>query len=164
MTAALRGARYGESVPDPLEISPVEPGEFERLLPLIAAYQRFYEVEEVDEERNLAFFRRFLAPSDDGLLLGARTSGELVGYACLYWHFSSLSARETVLMNDLFVAEPARGRGVGRALIEASAAVARERGAAHLEWATAPSNLTAQRLYDSTGAARSEWIEYELEL
>ena len=98
------------------------------------------------------------------MLLGARDGGELLGYACLYWHFSSTRAVETVLMNDLFVSEAARGQGVGRALIEASAAVARERGAAHLEWSTAPDNLTAQRLYDSTGAERSEWVEYELGL
>ena len=98
------------------------------------------------------------------MLLGAWADEQLVGYACLYWHFSSLAARESVLMNDLFVNEAARGRGVGRALIEASAAVARERGAAHLEWSTAPDNLTAQRLYDATGAARSQWVEYELEL
>ena len=151
-------------MPEAIEISPIEAAEFERLLPLIAAYQRFYEVEEIDEERNRSFFRRFLAPSEDGMLIGARDRGELLGYACLYWHFSSLSAAETVLMNDLFVTEEARGRGVGRALIEASAEVARERGAAQLEWATAPSNLTAQRLYDRTGATRSEWVEYELEL
>jgi GNAT superfamily N-acetyltransferase len=151
-------------VPAEPEIGPVAADELERLLPLIAAYQRFYEVDEIDEDRNRAFFRRFLAPSEDGLLLGARDGGELVGYACLYWHFSSLSARESVLMNDLFVSEAARGGGVGRALIEASAAVARERGAAHLEWATAPDNHVAQRLYDSTGAERSEWVEYELGL
>ena len=74
------------------------------LLPLIAAYQGFYEVEEIDDERNRAFFRRFIAPSDDGLLLGAcERRGDLLGYACLYWHFSSTQAVETVLMNDLFV-------------------------------------------------------------
>ena len=129
---------------------------------MIAAYQRFYEVAEIDEERNRAFFRRFLAPSDDGLLLGAWDGDELVGYACLYWHFTSLVPAETVLMNDLYVAEVARGKGVGRTLIGASAAIARERGAHHLEWATAPSNATAQRLYDSTGAERSEWLTYEL--
>jgi GNAT superfamily N-acetyltransferase len=151
-------------VPSEFEIAPVGAAEFERLLPLIAAYQRFYEADDVDEERNRAFFRRFLAPSEDGMLLGARDGDEILGYACLYWHFSSLVAAEAVLMNDLFVAEEARGRGVGRALIEASATVARERGAAHLEWATAPDNLTAQRLYDSTGAERSEWVEYELKL
>jgi GNAT superfamily N-acetyltransferase len=151
-------------MPPAPEIAPVDASEFERLLPLIADYQRFYRVAAIDEGRNREFFRRFLAPSDDGLLLGAREAGELVGYACLYWHFSSLQARESVLMNDLFVAESARGRGVGRALIEASAAIARERGAAHLEWSTAPDNHTAQRLYDSTGAVRSEWVEYELGL
>jgi GNAT superfamily N-acetyltransferase len=145
-------------------IAPLATEEFEEVVPLIAAYQRFYEVEEIDEERNRAFFRRFLAPSEDGMLLGARDDGALVGYACLYWHFSSLLAAESVLMNDLFVADSARGRGVGRALIEASAEVARERGAVHLEWATAPDNHTAQRLYDSTGAERSEWVEYELGL
>ena len=65
-------------------------------------------------------------------------------------------------MNDLFVDESARGQGVGRALIEASAAVARERGVPFVEWATAPDNHTAQRLYDSTGAERTEWVSYEL--
>jgi GNAT superfamily N-acetyltransferase len=149
-------------VPSKLEIAPIAAAELERVLPLIAAYQRFYEVDHVDEERNRAFFRRFLAPSEDGMLLGARDGEEIVGYACLYWHFSSLVAAETVLMNDLFVGEAARGRGAGRALIETSAAIARERGAAYLEWATAPDNHTAQRLYDSTGAERSEWVQYEL--
>lgn len=151
-------------MPTELRIAPIEGADYEALLPLIAAYQRFYEVADVDEERNRAFFKRFLAPSDDGLLLGARDQDELVGYACLYWTFSSLSATETVLMNDLFVAEGARGKGAGRALIEAAAAAGRERGASQLEWATAPDNLTAQRLYDSTGAARSEWLEYDLGL
>jgi len=151
-------------VPAEPQIGPIDAAEFERLLPLIAEYQRFYEVDEIDEERNRSFFPRFLAPSEDGLLLGARAGGEIVGYACLYWHFSSTQAVETVLMNDLFVSPAARGAGIGRALIEASASVARERGAAQLQWATAPGNVTAQRLYDSTGAERSEWIEYELEL
>ncbi len=147
-----------------MRIEPVTQEQFERLLPMIAAYQRFYGVAEIDEERNRGFFRRFLSPSDDGLLLGAWDGEDLVGYACLYWHFTSLVPAETVLMNDLYVAEAARGKGVGRALIEASAAVARERGAHHLEWSTAPDNHTAQRLYDSTGAERSTWIEYELGL
>ena len=147
-----------------LRVEPISAEQLEALLPMIAAYQRFYAVADVDDERNRAFFSRFLAPSEDGMLLGAWRDRELVGYACLYWHFTSLVPAETVLLNDLFVDEPARGRGVGRALIEASAAVARERGAHHLEWATAPENVTAQRLYDSTGAERSEWVEYELPL
>jgi GNAT superfamily N-acetyltransferase len=147
-----------------LRIEPVSAAELEQLLPLIAAYQRFYGVEDVSEKRNREFFRRFLGPSDDGLLLGAWDEEEPLGYACLYWFFTSTRAAESVLMNDLYVVEPARGHGVGRALIEASAAVARERGADHLEWTTAPDNATARRLYDATGATPSTWITYELEL
>ena len=67
-------------------------------------------------------------------------------------------------MNDLFVAPEARGRGVGRALIEAAAGVARGRGAAWLEWSTAPDNHTAQRLYDSLTEEKSTWLSYELEV
>jgi GNAT superfamily N-acetyltransferase len=148
-----------------VDVSPVREEEFAELLPLIAAYQRFYEVDEIDNDRNRFFFRRFIAPSADGQLLAARDEGAVIlGYACLYWHFSSLQATETVLMNDLYVAPEARGRGIGRALIEASAAVARERGAAWLEWATAPDNHTAQRLYDSLTSEKSTWLEYELDV
>src|SRR5882757_117758 len=148
-----------------VEVSAVREEEFETLLPLISAYQRFYEVDDVKPDRNRFFFRRFLAPSEDGLLLAARDeNGVILGYACLYWHFSSLQALETVLMNDLFVAPEARGRGVGRALIEAIADVARERGAAWVEWSTAPDNHTAQRLYDSLTEEKSTWLSYELEV
>jgi GNAT superfamily N-acetyltransferase len=153
---------YGGQVTAQVEIAPLAPEELDELLPLIAAYQGFYKVENIDDDRNRSFFRRFLAPSEDGLILGARNEGRLVGYACLYWHFSSLEACESVLMNDLFVDESARGRGVGRALIEAAAAVAREREVPFVEWSTSPDNETAQRLYDSTGAERTEWFSYEL--
>jgi GNAT superfamily N-acetyltransferase len=158
-----RLAYRGVVEPKP-RIEPVSEAQFEQLLPLIAAYQRFYEVEDIDDERNRTFFARFIAPSNDGMLLGAWRADELLGYACLYWSFTSLIPAETVLMNDLYVQPGARGQGVGRGLIEASAAVGRERGAQRLEWATAPGNATAQRLYDATDAKRSEWIEYELDL
>jgi GNAT superfamily N-acetyltransferase len=143
-------------------IDPITAEQFESLLPMISDYQRFYEVEEIDEDRNRAFFARFIDPSEDGILIGAWEEGRLLGYACLYWHHSSLSAKDTVLMNDLYVDAAVRGQGVGRALIEAAAEIARSRGAHALEWSTAPDNHTAQRLYDSTGAGRSEWVEYEL--
>ena len=145
-----------------LKVNPITEEQFERLLPMISAYQGFYEAEDIRTERNRAFFRRFIAPSDEGMLIGAWRGEELVGYACLYWHFSSTRAVETVLMNDLYVGEAERGRGVGRALIDATAVIARERRADHVEWTTRPDNEAAQRLYDSTGAEKSTWIEYEL--
>ncbi len=151
-------------MPAGTEIRAVEPHELDELVPLIDAYLRFYEIEGVTEKRIREFFSRFLSPGDGGLVLGARREGRLLGYTCLYWHFSSTPPAETVLLNDLYVVDGERGGGVGRALIEAAAEVARGRGAARLEWVTAPDNHTAQRLYDSLDTSRSEWVEYELEL
>jgi len=148
----------------PPRIEPARQEQLEALLPLIAAYQRFYQVEEIDPERNRIFFERFLAPSEEGILLGAWEGERPLGHACLYWTFSSLIPAEIVLLNDLYVVEEVRGKGVGRALIEAAAEVARGRGAHHLEWFTAPDNTVARRLYDSTGAQREDWISYDLDL
>jgi ribosomal protein S18 acetylase RimI-like enzyme len=145
-----------------LEVRPIAPNEMEHVLPLIAGYQRFYRAEP-DDERNRRFFARFIEPSEDGLLLGAWDGEELVGFATLYWTFSSTVADDVVLMNDLFVAPGRRGRGIGRALTESARAITRQRGAHHLEWLTAEDNETAQRLYDSTGAERSSWLGYELD-
>jgi ribosomal protein S18 acetylase RimI-like enzyme len=150
----------------PLDISPARDEDLDALLPLIAGYQRFYGVKQPDDQRNRAFFSRFLAPSDDGLLLAARASEsqEVIGFANLYWTFSSVSAEEHAVLNDLFVTEQARGTGAGRKLVDAAAQASRERGMRRMSWETAPDNTTAQRLYDSTGAAKATWLEYELTL
>lgn len=132
--------------------------------PLIEAYQRFYEVDDIDPERNREFFSRFIGSDREGWLLAAWLDGRAVGFGCYYRFLSSLEAVPTVLMNDLFVLEDSRGAGIGRALIEAGADLAREAGAAWLEWNTAPDNHTAQALYDRTGAEKSTWVNYELKV
>jgi GNAT superfamily N-acetyltransferase len=147
-----------------LHIEPISEAQFEALLPMIAAYQGFYGDNDPRTDRNRAFFRRFIAPSDDGMLIAAWRDRAIVGYACLYWHFSSTRAVETVLMNDLYVDEGNRRHGIGRALIQASAEIARDRDAHHLEWSTRPDTEEAQRLYESMGAEPSTWIEYQLDL
>jgi len=144
------------------EVRPLTVDELEEALPLIAGYQRFYGVESPDDNRNRTFFRRFIAPSEEGLLLGAWNGAELAGFATLYWTFSSTLAADVVLMNDLFVRSDARGSGVGRALIQASVEVAKARGAPHVEWLTAIDNRVAQALYERVGAERSAWFGYEI--
>ena len=84
------------------------------------------------------------------------------GYTCLYWTFSSVSATDVVLLNDLYVRPERRGAGVAERLIAAAVDVARERGASHVRWFTALDNRRAQRLYERVGAQRSAWFEYEI--
>lgn len=146
-----------------LDIGPIDSASLAEVLPLVAAYQRFYDVEP-DDARNAAFFRRFVDVDDNGLMLGARdtASGLLVGYACPHWRLDTVEAREVVCLHDLYVVPERRATGAGGALLDASADVARNREASALVWSTAPASTTSQRLYDRTGASRSEWIEYDV--
>jgi GNAT superfamily N-acetyltransferase len=62
-------------------------------------------------------------------------------------------------LQDLFVAETARGLGLGRALIEAVCDKARAEGASRVYWLTQEGNATARALYDKL-AERSGFIQY----
>lgn len=148
-----------------LDIAPATAADLDDVLPLFAGYQRFYTGEQRDDDHNRAFLTRFLAPSDDGLLLVARDgAGAAIGLANLYWTFSSTRAIEHALMNDLFVSEAARGTNVGHALIEAARAAAAERGVEAMSWQTAIDNRRAQRLYERFDGERSTLFEYEVEV
>ena len=145
-------------------IAPATTDDLDDVLPLFAGYQRFYAGEARDDDHNRAFLERFVAPCEAGVLLLARDAAEntALGFANLYWTFSSVSAVEHALMNDLFVADAGRGKGVGHALIEAAAEAAREKGMTRLSWQTAVDNRRAQRLYERFDAERTIWFEYEI--
>lgn len=147
-----------------ISVERISPERLDLVEPLFADYQRFYEVEEIDLERNRRFLEPFASSDEVGWLFGAFEGDRILGFTCLHRHRSSLRAAETVLMYDLFVLPEARGKGVGRKLIEKALEITRESGAACLEWSTAPDNATAQRLYDSMpGAGKSSWIVYEID-
>ncbi len=65
-------------------------------------------------------------------------------------------------MNDLFVAEEARGTGLADRLIAACRERAASHGARELAWQTAKDNYRAQKVYDRIGGSKSEWLDYSL--
>jgi GNAT superfamily N-acetyltransferase len=80
--------------------------------------------------------------------IAAEKTGRLVGLVHYLWHRSTITIEPTCYLQDLFTAESARGRGVGRALIEAVYEQARLAGVAQVYWRTHATNATARRLYD----------------
>jgi GNAT superfamily N-acetyltransferase len=75
------------------------------------------------------------------------------------YHRSAWTTSDDCYLQDLFVADDARGGGVGRALIEHVYADARRRGASRVYWLTHESNQNAMQLYDRI-ADRSAFIQY----
>ena len=91
--------------------------------------------------------------------LVAEADGQLLGLAHYLFHRSTIRIEPSCYLQDLFTVPAARGRGVGRALIEAVYARAREAGCSRVYWQTHESNATAIDLYDRL-AARSGFVVY----
>jgi GNAT superfamily N-acetyltransferase len=127
---------------------------------LARGYKAFYKTEIPPSEYDAAWER--LQRGDEVLGLGARVDGELVGIAHYLFHASTW-APAVCYLQDLFVAEHARGRGVARALIEAVGAAARARGARRYYWHTQEHNAVARALYDKVARFRG-FIHYEFPL
>ena len=147
-------------------IATVTEADLPELLPLMRGYCDFYEVAPPDDAL-LAMSRTLIAdPEHEGVQLIAREdSGRAVGFATIFWTWSTLSASRLGVMNDLFVTSDARGGGHADALIAACAERCRERGATELAWQTAHTNLRAQAVYERVGATRDErWLDYSLDV
>jgi GNAT superfamily N-acetyltransferase len=137
-------------------------GDLDELAPLMRGYCDFYEVAPSDEALRALSLTLIEHPDTSGVQLIAREDGVAVGFATIFWSYSTLSAGPIGVMNDLYVADEARGKGLGAELIRACEAECAAHGVEVLEWETAPSNKRAQSVYDRFGAHRAEWLSYTL--
>ena len=131
---------------------------------LFDSYRVFYE-KPSDLKLARSFLTERLQLRESVILLALASSGEAVGFTQLYPSFSSVSARRIWILNDLYVAEQARGSGAAQALMEAARAHARFTGAIRLTLSTAITNKRAQRVYESLGYKRDEsYFTYDLQI
>ncbi|WP_029029212.1 GNAT family N-acetyltransferase [Salinarimonas rosea] len=141
-----------------LRIRPARPGE----APLVHAFVR-----------ELARYERLEHEMDateamlDAALFGERPrvfcdiaewDGEPVGFALWFYNFSTFRGRHGIYLEDLFVRESARGRGIGKALLARLAARCRAEGLTRLEWWVLDWNAPSIAFYRSIGAVpMDEW-------
>lgn len=143
-------------------IRPVEPTDRPRWEPVWKGYQTFYKVDLPVEVNDLTW-RRFFDGLEPVHALVAEEGEALIGLVHYLFHRSTWMIGPTCYLQDLFTTESARGKGVGRALIEAVYRAAAEAGASRVYWNTHETNTMARALYDKV-ATRSGFIQYRREL
>ena len=126
--------------------------------PLWKGYQTFYQVDLSDETTDVTW-ARLHDPEEPMGVLGAYVDGKLTGIVHYIFHRSCWTIGNYCYLQDLFVAEGARNLGLGRALIAAVEAKARQEGASRLHWLTQETNAVGRALYDKV-AERSGFIQY----
>lgn len=148
----------------PLQALRADASHLDLIAPLFDAYRVFYR-----QPSNLAQSRAFIAEriarDESVIFLAQDDTGEALGFVQLFPTFSSIDARRTWLLGDLFTTANARGRGVGTLLMNTARSFAVLSGGKGMVLETATDNLNAQRLYESLGYVRdSGYYTYCLDL
>ena len=129
---------------------------------LWTGYNSFYARTLAPEVTKMTWSRFFDADEPVHALV-AESQGQLLGLAHYLFHRNTIMIGPICYMQDLFTAEPARGRGIGRALIESVSERARSAGSTRVYWHTHETNLTAMKLYDKV-AERSGFVVYRKQM
>jgi GNAT superfamily N-acetyltransferase len=128
-------------------IKPVGADERAAWEPLWLGYLTFYKATLSQVATDTAW-ARFHDAAEPMHLLGAYVDGKLTGIVQFLYHRSTWTPGDYCYLQDLFVADGARGLGLGRKLIEAVYDAAKAAGCSRVHWLTQNDNATARQLYD----------------
>jgi GNAT superfamily N-acetyltransferase len=143
-------------------IRPVEPKDFPEWKVLWDGYNAFYGRKDqtaLPAEVTQTTWSRFLDACEPMHALVAEGGGELLGLAHYLYHRSTNQLGPNCYLQDLFTVDAARGKGVGRALIEQVCVQAQLAGSRRVYWQTHETNLAAMKLYDQV-ARKSGFLVY----
>lgn len=149
-----------------INIRPPARDDYNRWLPLWNGYNAFYGRSgptALDPAITAMTWARFFDAYEPVHALVAEQDGALLGLVHYLFHRSTTAIEPSCYLQDLFTVQTARGNGVGRALIEAVYARAREAGCTNVYWLTHETNKTAMQLYDAI-ADRPGFVLYEKQL
>lgn len=134
---------------------------------LFDKYRIFYKADS-DLDRAKSFIQARLDSQESVIFVALDEFRQPIGFTQLYPSFSSLRTVRNWILNDLYVEEAFRGKGVGEKLIQKAMEFGRSKGASSLELSTAVDNFNAQRLYERMGfirqAPESEFYAYRIGL
>ncbi|MEK8131345.1 GNAT family N-acetyltransferase [Paenibacillus filicis] len=103
-----------------------------------------------------------LLEKQEGVQFVALQDGKIVGFATLYFTFSTMKAAKYTVMNDLFVIEQLRETEVESQLFLECHKYTKEHQFTHMTWITAADNKRAQQFFDKMGAIQGDWVNYSM--
>jgi GNAT superfamily N-acetyltransferase len=140
-----------------------EPGDVALIAELIRGLARYERLEHEVSMTEDRLERTLFGPRRYAEVLIAEDAGEAVGFALFFHNYSTFLAKPGIYLEDLYVREAARGKGVGKKLLARLAAIAVERDCGRLEWAVLDWNKDAIGFYERLGARpNSEWTVYRI--
>jgi len=151
---------------DTILVRPIERVDYAGWRPLWDGYNRFYGrhgATALPESITEATWERFFAHHEPVHAFVAEQDGRLIGLVHYLFHRSTTRLTDVCYLQDLFTAEAARGRGIGRQLIQEVYKTAKAAGSTRVYWHTQVTNTPGRALYDKV-AEHTGFIVYTHEL
>jgi ribosomal protein S18 acetylase RimI-like enzyme len=142
-----------------MEIRQATLDDLEKLANLFSQYRVFYQ-QPCEPDACRKFLEERIS-NKESIVFVAIDNDEFVGFTQLYPSFSSVGMKRIWILNDLFVAEAHRQKGVAQALINRVIEYSKKTGRSKVVLSTAYTNINAQQLYEKTGFVKDEFFNYE---
>lgn len=96
-------------------------------------------------------------------ILLAEVNGKIAGYAIYFFTYSSFAARQTLYLEDIFISEEYRNKGIGKLFFDKLTAIARKNKCGRMEWVVLDWNVNALKFYEKLGAEElKEWKTFRI--
>ena len=145
-----------------LEIVKVDRSNVERYVELIKALADFEALDPPDEEGKARLIRDVTSDPPMFHAYLALVDGVPAGYLAFYFTYSTFLARPTLFLEDIFILEQHRKKGIGGELFRFCVREAERRDCGRMEWTALDWNTPAHLFYEGMGAKRLDWYLFRL--
>ena len=146
-----------------IEIKKVTPDNFDKFTGLIEKLAGYEKLTPPDDAAKKRLGEDALSENPRYEAYLGFLNGDAAGYITIYYTYSTFLAKPTLYLEDIFVLEECRKKGLGKALFEFCRNIARTKGCGRMDWTVLTWNEPSIRFYEKQGGERQDWYLYRLE-
>ena len=147
----------------PIKIRKARKTDFKKVFSLIKELASFEKLQPPDAKAEKRLFKDAFGRNPAYKMLVAEDGKDIIGYAFYFYSYSSFLAKKTLYLEDIFITESKRSRGIGKMFFSELAKIARKENCGRMEWCVLDWNKNAIEFYNKLGAKPlSEWLYYRL--
>ena len=137
----------------------------EEIIRLILELAKFEKLIPPDEAGQKRLLDDAFSDSPPFKILVAEQNDSLLGYAFYLFTYSSFEAKRTLYLEDIFISEDYRNKGMGKLFLDKIMKIAKANDCGRMEWAVLDWNVNAIKFYEKLGARElKEWKYFRMEL
>lgn len=148
-----------------IKIRRAQKSDSKAILNLIIELAKFEKLNSPDISARRKLLKDTFSKNPPFRILLAEIGSSIVGYSFYLFTYSSFLAKRTLYLEDIFISENFRGKGIGKLFFNELIKIAKKNKCGRMEWVVLDWNVNAIKFYDKLGAAElKEWKTYRLSL